>query len=620
MNRELAHDRIAGSPLLGGLEAAAIDTLVDAGTVVRLEAGRDLYRAGDAYRGSVFIHLDGELEQLSGRGDVRQARPGDLVGLANYLDGVDYRSTAHARGECLLLEVPDATVRRLESESPAFLEAINRALAARMRKARQVRESVRGTLARPVRQVMHSPLVACPPETALREALEILGRRQIGSLGVVADDGALLGLVTPMSISEALVRAGADADAPVHPAACRPPYTTTPDTPLWQVEELQQRTRTHYTVVVDEQERPLGMISQTDLVRSLATPPRTLDDEIAGARDLETLAALGRRLPETARRARDSHRSTVQAVRALTDTHLAIQHRVIQLVLAQLRADGLGDPPARFALIIMGSGGRGEMLLTTDQDNGLIIEDGVGDDEHEWFARFAEALNPALDRVGYMLCPGEIMARNPEFRRTLTGWRERITRLVDQPGEDSARWSTIVFDFATQYGDDSLTAELRAHLNREIGRGSGLLKSMVRDDAAGRPALGLFNRLVTTPHAGGQAIDIKRNGIRIIVDAARVYALAHGLTRNGTAERLEALARIGALDADFVDGVRIAFEELQDLLLSHQLAQAARGETPDKFVRPDRLSGNDRERLRIAMRTAKRLQERLQDRFGVDPG
>lgn len=617
MTRADDRERIATAELWQGLEPATIDALLDAGTEEKVPAGDDVYRAGNPYRDRVYVHLEGELEQRSGRGDVRRAEPGDLLGLGNYLDGADYRSTAHALTDCRVLAVPDQLVQRLERESPAFFEAINRALAARMRKARQVRETVRGTLARPVRQLMHSPLATCGADTPLGEAYEILATREIGSLGVTGAEGRLLGLLTPMGIAGALIREGATPRDPVPESACQAPYTVTEDTPLWQVEELQQRQRAKYVVVVDAHDAPIGMVSQTDLVRALARPPQTLESEIAAAADIDTLAGLFGRLPEAAHNAHETHRSAAMAVRALTDTHLALQHRAVELVLERLERAGHGPPPVRFALVIMGSGGRGEMLLRPDQDNGLVIADRAGETDRAWFERFADELNPALDRIGYPLCPGGIMANNPGFRGTLAQWRARVSHLVDHPREEGARWSTIVFDFATQYGDDGLTAALRAHVNAELHRAPGLLKEMARDDAAGAPALGLFNRLLTTTHDGHEAIDIKRNGLRIIVDAARVFALEHGISRTATSERLAALGRLGVFDRDLIESTRLALEELQDLLLSHQLDQLDRGEEPDKFLRLARLSGPERERLRVSLRAAKRLQDRLQDRYGV---
>lgn len=611
------HDRIATSQLWQNVDEATLDALFAHGEIIELAAGEKLFEAGDAYRDCVFVHLEGELRQISGRGDERSAEPGDVLGLANYLDGADYRSTARAEGACRVLTLPASVVQRLESESPSFFEAINRALAARMRKARQVRESVRGTLARPVRQCMRAGLTTCSRQTSIAEAAATLERRQIGSLGVVDDDGRLIGLLTPLGLLRALTTGQAQPDDPVEAGGCPEPWCVTPETPLWQVEDIQQRHQVKYVVVIDGDNEPIGMMSQTDLVRALATPPQTLDADIAAARDVETLAELHERLPATARRVRDTHRSTGTAVRALTDMHLALQHRLVELTLAAMKSAGRGEPPCRFALIIMGSGGRGEMLLHPDQDNGLILEDDADEAARQWFTDFADRLNTDLDRIGYPLCEGGIMACRPDFRRTLGEWRQRISRLIANPGMDGARWSSIVFDFATQYGDDRLTLELRNHLNRELQRGQGLLKLMAQDDAEGRPPLGLFNRLLTTRHEGEDTIDIKRNGLRTITDAARIYALGRGLMQINTHERLQALGRLGVFDRDFIDSLRLAFEELQDLLLTHQLWMSERGQQPDPRIRIARLSSHDRERLRVSLRTARRVQDRLQQQFGI---
>jgi CBS domain-containing protein len=158
---------------------------------------------------------------------------------------------------------------------------------------------------------------------------------------------------------------------------------------------------------------------------------------------------------------------------------------------------------------------------------------------------------------------------------------------------------------------------LRNHLNRELQRGQGLLKLMAQDDAEGRPPLGLFNRLLTTRHEGRDTIDIKRNGLRTITDAARIYALGRGVMQINTHERLQALGRLGIFDRDFIDSLRLAFEELQDLLLTHQLWMTERGQVPDPRIRIERLSSHDRERLRVSLRTARRMQDRLQQQFGV---
>ena len=144
--------------------------------------------------------------------------------------------------------------------------------------------------------------------------------------------------------------------------------------------------------------------------------------------------------------------------------------------MAEHEAQGHGRAPIPYALIIMGSGGRKEMMLDPDQDNGLILADHPASDAEDvdaWFARFSDRLNINLDRVGYILCPGDIMARNPMYRMSLSDWKVQISRMTRQPNEKAARWSNIVFDFNSQYGDDALAQELRSHLNGELGKKPG---------------------------------------------------------------------------------------------------------------------------------------------------
>lgn len=612
-------ERIAATELWQPLDTDIIDALFESGETMALEAGKHLFRPGDTYHKRIYLHLEGELQQTSSNGDVRIAQPGDIIGLASYLDGDSYRSMAEAVSACRLLAVPATEVQRLEHESPGFFEAINRALAARMRKARQVRETVRGILARPVREFMRSAVATCTSDTTIAQAGRIMDERQIGSLGVVDGDDRLLGLITPMILLNALVENESTPDDPVHSATPQELTFVTQETPLWQVEQLQRRHRVHEIVVMDDNESPIGIISQTDLLQALARPPYTLDAEIHAASDIETLAELRERIPVAARRVHETHRNVGMAVRALTEMHLDLQHRLIELILEQMYREGLGRPPGRFAVIIMGSGGRGEMLLRPDQDNGMILDDNLDETGLKWFEDFAERLNPELDRIGYRLCPGDVMARNPEYRRTLSSWREKLSSLIRDPGRKEARLANIVLDFSTLYGSDSLTMQLRSHLNRELANDQGkmLFRRMVSDDADIAQPLGFFNRFITSSYKGSQVIDLKKTGLRIIVDSMRVFSLREGISRCKTLERIASLQRLGIFDTDFIDTMRIAFEELQDLLLTHQLGQIERGETPDPLIRMERLSSHDRERLRVSLRAAQRMREHCQYTFGM---
>jgi CBS domain-containing protein len=468
---------------------------------------------------------------------------------------------------------------------------------------------------------MKAPVAACGPDLSLREAFGRMQERRIGSMVVTDDAGDLVGVLTCAGMSEAVLMKGIPPEEAVMGAACQVPRTVPADTPLWKAEEIQEREGIKYLIVV-EAGKPIGMVSQTDMLRALISQPSAITAQIPEARSVGELRGLFNRMAEVAADARETNRRPSTAVRVLSEQHLAIQRRVTELTLQRMEDEGHGPAPTGFAVLIMGSGGRREMLMRPDQDNGLIIEDGPEADRPEtrdWFERFARRLNTSLDEAGYILCPGEIMGRNPMYRKTLAEWKRQIEHIVERPSEKAAVWSNIVFDFDTLYGDDRLTAELRRHVLSRIQAKQRLLSLMVEHDAEGRPAIGWFNRLITTTRSeDGGRIDLKRNGLRIIADAARVFALQNGIGVQNTLDRLAALVRTGKLSDDFATSVGVAYDELLDLLLEHQIEQIREDAEPDKLIDPDGLNAQQRSALRVAMRAVKRFQDRLQGELGTE--
>jgi CBS domain-containing protein len=261
------------------------------------------------------------------------------------------------------------------------------------------------------------------------------------------------------------------------------------------------------------------------------------------------------------------------------------------------------------------------MIIRTDQDNGIILADTPRTDApetREWFREFCDRANHRLDEVGYEWCTGDIMARNPDFHKSLSEWKKHLNQIAKFPNEKSARWSTIFFDFETLYGDDRLTSALRGHLLDELKKRPRLLKLMVEDDATGGPPLNLFNRLVTASDKERKGkIDLKRNGTRILTDAGRIYALSEGIDATNTGDRFRALVRQGRMESNYVESILEAHDELIELLLDHQLDQSARGKPLDKLIAPDSLTALERDYLRMSLRVVKRLQGHMQNDFGT---
>ena len=601
------------------LDRATLEVLVAAADTHRIEAGRALFREGEPFGNIVYVLYDGAMRQYRSTGFECEVHQGDFLALANYVDRAPFGSTVEARSDCVVLGLAAETLEQLERNYPSLFNCLNRIIAHKLRARSPVRDINRGALAQPVRSIMNRP-VTCSPDTRLRDALALMRKRSIGGLVVTDDADRLLGILTRASLAEAVLLQEARAADAVVPAACQQAHTVEPNTPLWQVQETQQHFGTKYVVVVD-QDAPVGVVAQSDILRTLIASPGVLTPRVAQSNDLQELVELKSRLVEEAADIREANHWARAAVRFLSETHLAIQRRVVALSLDWMRDQGHGEPPVPFALLIMGSGGRKEMLLDPDQDNGLILADVPQAHEppaQQWFERFSNHLNEGLAQVGYPLCPGGIMARNPVYRHTLTQWQEQVTSIADHPTEAAARWSNIVFDFNTLYGDDTLTAALWRHVLETTAAHPRLLTRMAADDARGRPALGFFHQLVATTWDGdGAHIDLKRNGLRLIADATRIFALQAGVRAQNTSDRLAALVRLGTFPEAFSTSVGDAYEALLDLLLTHQIEQARAGEAFNTLIDPKALTEQNRATLRLAMRMVKRLQDRLQEAFGV---
>ncbi|MCP3869424.1 MAG: CBS domain-containing protein [Gammaproteobacteria bacterium] len=609
---------LSKSTTLKDLRSSSITNLVENAIVRTLAAGEHLFQSGDKYLQKVFILVDGTMVNIDPSGLQENVGPGEFIGLANYLDDNDYSWTTRATTQARVLEIETLKLQDLEQKRSDLFNALNRVIARRLRKLNPNRSITSGALAQPAARVMKSPVASCGPDTSLKQAYLLMIERKIGSLVVNSESGQLIGVLTFSGIAEAMLLSSANPDDSIMKVACEIPHAIDTDTPLWKADEMMNRHGVKYIIVVDGN-TPVGIVSQSDVLRAFVSRPGLLPNRIADTNNLKELAELFGQITDVAIEARDTNHRSSAAVRQISDTHLQLQRQAIRLTLSWMDQKGYGPPPADFAVLVMGSGGGRTMLLNPDQDNGIIIADQSKKESKavdDWFERFCRRMVRNLDRIGYDLCPGDIMASNSTFHKSLSQWKKQIEHNTKKPTEKAARWANILFDFDTLFGNDTLTAELRSHALAEIRKKPRILELMAAHDFEGKPALGIFNQLVSTSKTHGKRrIDIKRNGLRLIADAGRIYALQNGIAVPNTIERFNALVRVGKISDDFKNSILEAHEEMLGLLLTHQINQAQNGKPLDKLIDAKKMTPKDRSALRMAMRAVKRLQDQLAEEF-----
>jgi CBS domain-containing protein len=280
-----------------------------------------------------------------------------------------------------------------------------------------------------------------------------------------------------------------------------------------------------------------------------------------------------------------------------------LTQRLLEILAAQH-----GIELQRLCWLALGSEGRSEQTVATDQDNALILPDDTTQAQREAALAFGRSVNLALDACGYPLCKGAIMAGEPACCLTLREWRERFAHWIEHGAPQDLLNASIYFDFRALAGDAAMADALRAEVVESARRMPRFLKQMAMNALTHAAPL---NWLGSIDVDDTGAVDLKLQGTAIFVDASRLYALAHGVTATGTRERLEAVgARLGLAPHEYQAWTG-GFEFLQMLRLRVQLEDSMDAAHPNRIAVAS-LNDIDRRILKESFRIARALQQRLQ--------
>lgn len=278
-------------------------------------------------------------------------------------------------------------------------------------------------------------------------------------------------------------------------------------------------------------------------------------------------------------------------------------------------------PAAAWCWLAFGSEGRGEQTFATDQDNGLIFSAASAAEAQamrQLFLPFCQSVNEALDACGFTLCAGGIMAGNTLWCLSQDEWRERFSGWIRTPDPAALLNATIFFDFRPLCGNPSLAAALRDYLLGLTAANEAFIRMMANNALAVAPPLGLLGDIVP---AGGSAggVDLKTEGTRLFVDAARVFALAQGVPEVGTVARLRAVAKAGRFSVTDAAAAEQAFVHIQGMRLALQaVAVDAGGPAPGNCADTTQLNEFERRVLKEALMQARRLQHALKISFKLE--
>jgi CBS domain-containing protein len=468
-----------------------------------------------------------------------------------------------------------------------------------------------------VRDLMSAPPLVIEAQVTLQNALRRMMQDRISSLFVRTSAGGdglgatEAGIITERDILRAVAEHGTNALAsPVSSFMSRPLMVVPSDAFVYRAIGRMNRLKIRHLGVTDAAGNVVGALSARDLLRLRAEEAVSLGDEIDQAHDVHALAAAWAKLPHIAGALLAEELSGRDVAAVISRELGALTRQAAVLAEKCMRADGYGEPPCRYAVAVLGSGGRGESLLAMDQDNALIFAAGEpGGPEDSWFERFGTHLADYLHEAGVPYCKGGVMAKNAAWRGSLETWQKRIARWIDRSNPQDLLNVDIFFDMRGVHGDGAMAEKLWRFGFDSAQGNAGFAKLL--GEAAGVSESGLtwFGRIKTT----NGRIDVKKAALFAIVTAARALAIRYHVVERSTPARLAGLRALAIGGDSDLSAMDEAQGILLDLLARQQVDDVETGTPPSNKIAAGRLSPRDRERLRTALASVRDLDHFLRD-------
>jgi CBS domain-containing protein len=466
-----------------------------------------------------------------------------------------------------------------------------------------------------ISDVCKRDMITCSPSKGLVAGAELMRQKNVSSL-VVCERGFPIGIVTDRDLRNKVVCRGINpSELFVSDVMHAPLVTLTEENFVFEALYLMSSHHIHRVIVVDKAGKLSGIISNSDILRLQTRSPQQLLYEIEKSITVDDLKRLHTQVQALVVHLIGTGVRTPELVRLISHLNDRILIRLIDL----LRAERYPDLTRDFAFIVLGSEGRQEQTLTTDQDNAIIYSDDLTPDELVQLETFSQDLIDALITIGVPSCLGGIMAKNEFWRRSLTGWREILNSWMSNSGPKNIMNGSMFFDLRTLYGDPQLEKEIKEYIAAYLSRDASFLARTAKNVLRFKTPVGLFGRFKLEkdgPHRG--KIDIKKSGIFAITEGVKVLSLESCNLDGGTLDHIADLVDKGVLSRDLSEDLEASFNFLVSLRLRGQVASINAGEEPSNYIGLDQINHMEQGRLRLAFAAVRSFQEYLELHFQLD--
>lgn len=457
--------------------------------------------------------------------------------------------------------------------------------------------------------------ITCSPKTTIQFAAKVMTANVINSI-IITENTIPIGIVTDKDIRTKIGTGLFKITAPVEAIMTSPVITFPENITVAEAQLARLKHKvSHLCITKDGTNKTalVGVLAEHDLNLIQGNNPLLLTKQIRTAKDAETLKYIRTKASELIQGYIEQEIPIYFVTKVISEINTTITKKAIQLSIKEIGT----EPPISYSWLALGSQGRKEQLLMTDQDNALVFENVPEENlasTKKYFLELAAKVTEKLNIVGFEYCPANIMASNPKWCMSESEWKLQFKDWIKRPTSDKILNSIIFFDFELIYGNPILYDKMVKSVFKYIHKKPvflGFLSKVTLDNPA---PLGFFKQfLVEADGENKDNFNIKSRAIRPLVDAARIFALHHGISANNTIARYEKLMEVEPQNSDIFESCANAFK----ILLQFRTSQGLANNDSGKFVDINSLSKADRLKLKSCFKPIKNIQESLKLRFNV---
>lgn len=414
------------------------------------------------------------------------------------------------------------------------------------------------------------------------DAVTLMAKENSEAILLTADSGIEIGIVTLTDLKNRMLTNEVDLKSPVHNFMSSPLISLKLSSSIYEALEKLTEKNVHHLLIRNEESKIIGIINSGDLQKAFHLTYLFFIKKIQNAESIVEIKDSHRQAMLIVKGLILENRSAGEITRMTTVIADEVLKRLIQLVIKEI-----GEPPVSFAYITLGSEGREEQTLSTDQDNAIIFEN-LNSENFEsvqsYFLNLGSKVSSALDMIGYKYCRGNVMARNPQWCQPLSIWKNYFTDWITKAEPKDLLDLKIFFDFRFAYGKDELVDELKMHVNNITSKSSSFFIFMAES---------IIN---TTVPEGAQKFksnfDVKLLTLPI-VDLARLYALKNQISNTNTVKRINLAYEKNIFSQSGHNNLLQIYNFLMEIRFKHQITQISDHINPDNIIDPHRLSDVD---------------------------